>query len=42
MMKQNVAPFIRTQKQKQSLMKATLMMYLNQYTLLLYQTYKNL
>ena len=41
MMQQNIRPFILTQKQKQLLMKMTLMMYLNQSTLPLYQTYKN-
>ena len=34
------APFIQTQKQKQLLMKGTLMMYLNQSITLLYQKYK--
>ena len=41
MIKQNMTPFIRTQKQKQLLMKVMLVMYLNQYILQLYQTYKN-
>ena len=42
MMKNYIAPFIRTHKQKQLLMKVTLMMYLNQSIVVLYQTYKNL
>ena len=42
MIRHFIAPFIQTQKQKQLLMKVTLMMYLNQSTLLLYKTYKNL
>ena len=42
MIKQNLTPFILTQKQKQLLMKVTLMMYLNQRIVLSYQTYKNL
>ena len=42
MMQQNTRPFILTQKQKQLLMKATLMTYLNQSILRLYQTYKNI
>ena len=37
-----IASFIRTQKQKQLLMKMTLMVYLNQSILLLHQAYKNL
>ena len=41
-MEQNIVPFIRTQKQKQLLMKAILMMNLNQSIVRLYQTYKNL
>ena len=41
-MKQNIRPFILTQKQKRSIMKAALMMYLNQFTIRLYQTYKNI
>ena len=41
-MKQNIRPFILTQKQKQSIMKAALMMHLNQFTIRLYQTYKNI
>ena len=40
-MLQNIPLFILTQKQKQLLIKATLMMYLNQFILQLYQTYKN-
>ena len=39
--KQNMTLFIHTQKQKQSLMKVTLMMYLNQSILRLYQTSKH-
>ena len=42
MIKQNLTPFILTQKQKQLLTKVTLMMYLNQPIVLSYQTYKNL
>ena len=42
MIRHFIAPFIQTQKQKQLLMKVTLMMYLNQSTLLLYKAYKNL
>ena len=42
MIRHYIAPFFQTQKQKQLLMKVTLMMYLNQSTLLLYKTYKNL
>ena len=42
MIKQYIAPFIWTQKQKQLLMKVTLMMHFNQSIALLYQTYKNL
>ena len=42
MMKQNIVLFTRTQKQKQLLMKVTLMMYLKQFILQLYQKYKNL
>ena len=41
-MKQNIRPFILTQKQKRSIMKAALMMHLNQFTIRLYQTYKNI
>ena len=41
-MKQNIRPFILTQKQKRSIMKAVLMMHLNQFTIRLYQTYKNI
>ena len=40
MVKRNITPFIHTQKQKQLLMKVTLMKYLNQSILLLYQTHK--
>ena len=39
---QNLVFFIQTQKQKKLLMKVTLMMYLNQFMIQLYQTYKNL
>ena len=39
--KQNMTLFIHTQKQKQLLMKVTLMMYLNQSILRLYQTSKH-
>ena len=39
--KQNMTLFIHTQKQKQLLMKVTLMMYLNQSILRLYQTFKH-
>ena len=40
--KQNMTHFINTQKQKQLLMKVTLLiMYLNQSILQLYQTYEN-
>ena len=42
MIKQNIAPFIQTQKQKHLLMKVTLMMYLNQSIVLLYQACKSL
>ena len=42
MTKQNMASFIQTQKQEQLLMKVILMMFLNQFILRLYQTYKNL
>ena len=38
----NMTPFIQTEKQKQILMKKTLIIYLNQSILLLYQTYKSL
>ena len=41
-MKQNIRPFILTQKQKRLIMKAALMMHLNQFTIRLYQTYKNI
>ena len=41
MIKQNVAPFIPTQN-RQLLMKVILIMYLNQYIELIYQTYQNL
>ena len=40
MMKQYISPFIGTQKQKHLLMKVTLMIYLNQSIITLYQTYK--
>ena len=40
-MKQNIARFIQTQKQKKLLTKVTLTMYLNQSIVLLYQIYKN-
>ena len=39
---QNLVFFIQTQKQKKLLMKVTLMMYLNQFMIQLYQTYKKL
>ena len=42
MMKQIIGLFIRTPKQEQLLMKEILMMYLNQFILRMYQTYKNL
>ena len=42
MMKQNIAFFIRTQKQNQLLMKVTLIMYLDQFVAQLYEMYKNL
>ena len=41
MIKPNIAPFIKPQKQKKLLMKVTLMVHLNQYIVQLYQTYKN-
>ena len=41
-MKQNIASFTRTQKQKQKLMKVILMIYLNQSIVQLYQINKNL
>ena len=41
-MKQNIAFFIRTQKQNQLLMKVTLIMYLDQFVAQLYEMYKNL
>ena len=37
-MKQKMTPFIRTHKQKQILVKVTLMIYLNQSIVLLYKT----
>ena len=40
MLKHNIAPFIRTQKQKRLLMKVTLIMHLNQSILQLYQRLK--
>ena len=40
-MQQNMTLFIQTQKQKQLLMIATLMMYLNQFMVESCQTYKN-
>ena len=40
MMKQSIVPFVRTQKQKKLLVKVILVMYLNQFILLLYETYK--
>ena len=40
--KTNMTPFIRTQKQKQLFTKMTLVLYLNQSTLQLYKTWKNL
>ena len=39
--KKNMTPFIRSQKQKQILVKVTLMIYLNQSILLLYKTNKH-
>ena len=42
MLKQNIAPFTLTQKQKQLLMRVILMMYLNQSVVQLNQTNKNL
>ena len=42
MMQNNIAPLIQTQKLNQLLIKMTLMMYLNQSLLRLYQIYKNL
>ena len=41
MIEQNMTHFINTQKQKQLLMKVTLMMYLNQFMLQLYKKCKN-
>ena len=41
-MKHYIESFIGTHKQKQLLMKVTLMIYFNQSIVLLYQTYKNL
>ena len=38
----NAKPFIQTQKQKQLLMRVILIMYLHQFIVRLYQTYKNL
>ena len=40
-MHQNIASFLLTQKHEQLLMKATLIMYLNQSIVRLSQTYKN-
>ena len=40
-MQQNIALFILTLKQNQLLVKVVLTMYLNQFMLQLYQTYKN-
>lgn len=42
MIKQDIAHSIRTQKQKQFLVKVTLMIYLNQFILIFSQTSKNL
>ena len=42
MIKQNMTLIILSKKQKQLLMKVTLMIYLNQSILQFYQTYKNL
>ena len=42
MMKHYIESFIGTHKQKQLLMKVTLIIYFNQSIVLLYQTYKNL
>ena len=39
--RKTIAPFVQTQKQKQLLLKITLIMYFNQYIELIYQTYKN-
>ena len=41
-MKQHIPPFISPQRLKQLLTRVILMMYLNQSTVLLYPTYKNL
>ena len=41
MTQQSIAPFILAQQKKQLSMKATLMIYLNQSIVQLYQTYKN-
>ena len=41
-MQQNIQAFIQTQKKKQLLMKAILMLHLNQSILQLSQTYKNM
>ena len=38
MIKQNIGPFIRTQKQKKLSMKVILMMYLNQSVVQLFET----
>ena len=42
MMQQNIESFLLTQNQIQLLMKVTLMMYLNQSIVRLYQSYENL
>ena len=42
MIQQNIALFISTENQKELLLKAILMMYLNQSIERLYQTYKNI
>ena len=42
MMQQNIPRFILNERQKRLLMRVTLMMYLNQSILRLYQTYKNI
>ena len=42
MIQQNIQAFIQTQKQKQLLVKAILMLHLNQSILQLFQTYKNM
>ena len=41
MMQQNLVPFVLTQNQEKILMKKMLIMYLNQFIMQLYQTYKN-